>query len=235
MTTLPKIYCALDTTNLRFIEEIAESVVPLGIGLKLGLTFLGVNGPQGIIEVKDKYPDASIFLDAKLHDIPAQVSGAILSFASLGADYITLHAQGGEEMMREAQEASESTDHAPNLLAVTILTALNDQNIKDTGYNDDVSTVATKLAKLAHKSGVKGIVCSPHEIAQIRSAIGDDMVLMVPGIRPASANIKGDDQKRVMTPKEALDLGANHLVIGRPITGADNPAQAAEDILKEIS
>lgn len=233
---LPQIYCALDTTDRTFIDRIIRDVGPLGLGVKLGLTFLGVHGAQGIKEIKNAYPGLSIFLDAKLHDIPAQVAGAVTSYASLDVDFITLHAQGGEEMMRQAQEAAEASSHVPTLLAVTILTALDDDNIRATGYEKPVAQIVPKLAALAQQSNVPGIVCSPLEIASIREKLGNDLTLMVPGIRPASHATKTpDDQKRVLTPKEAIDYGANHLVIGRPITQAETPAQAARDILEEIN
>lgn len=236
--TQPKIFCALDTPDLTNAKTLAGILAPLGIGLKLGLEFFSANGPQGLKAIRDAFPDARLFVDLKFHDIPNTVAHAVRGITRLAPDYLNLHASGGSEMMRMAQEAmldeaaKNGIKTAPKLLAVTILTSLTDQSLQDIGYAHAVSDQVVKLAQLTQSSGLAGVVCSGHEITSLRKTLGPDFVLMVPGIRPADADVQ--DQKRVMTPKEALHAGATHLVIGRPITGAADAAEAAQNILKAL-
>jgi orotidine-5'-phosphate decarboxylase len=230
MKTLPQIYCAMDLSNWDQIIKVAGAITPLNAGLKLGLEFFTLFGADGLKKIKDQFPDASLFLDLKFHDIPNTVANACKAAAHLDVDYINLHALGGSAMMMAAKDALK--DSAAKLLAVTILTSSNQDTITETGQTGTPASQVMKLAALTHKSGLDGIVCSAHEIAEMRKNFGLDFVLMVPGIRPAGAD--AGDQKRVMTPKEALDLGATHLVIGRPITGAENPAHALNAILESL-
>jgi len=231
---MTKIYCAIDTSDILKATTLAKQVSEAGCGIKLGLEFFSCNGPVGIESISKSCPDAKIFLDIKLHDIPNTVAGALRGVARLGVSYVNCHASGGLEMMKMGLEAleEESTKlglSTPRFLAVTVLTSIDSQALKSLGQGDNSSDQVIRLAKLTKDSGLSGIVCSGQEIQLIRGALGNDFVLMVPGIRPLGSDV--GDQKRVMTPREAMDAGATHLVIGRPITGAKDPAQAAADIL----
>ncbi len=235
MTDHKKIYCAIDTGDLERACDLAKALQPY-CGIKLGLQFFNAFGPQGIEKVLKNAPDASLFIDLKYHDIPNTVAGAVKSICThFTPDYLNVHAGGGRDMMEAAQIACDNTSKGKTkLLAVTILTSLSQEDITEVGYvNDTVSVRVKALALLTKQSGLAGVVCSSHEITMLREACGENFSLMVPGIRPAGAS--QGDQKRVMTPHEALGLGATHLVIGRPITQADDPAKAAQDILSTIA
>ena len=170
----------------------------------------------------------ALFLDLKCHDIPNTVAGAIRSVVPLAPDYITIHASGGAEMMRAAQDAAGDT----KLLAVTVLTSLDDPALQAVGQRTPAASQVLTLAKLTHQSGLPGIICAGPDIADVRRDLVKPFVLMVPGIRPAGSAV--GDQKRVMTPREAMTAGATHLVIGRPITEAADPATAAAAILQAL-
>lgn len=234
---MTQIYCAIDTPDVARATELSRQVSSAGCGVKLGLEFFSNNGPAGIAAISKACPDAKIFLDMKYHDIPNTVAGALRGAARLGVAYVNCHASGGAEMMKMgldalADEASKLGLSTPKFLAVTVLTSIDADALKSVGQIGVPSEQVVRLATLTKNSGLAGIVCSGHEIQLVRGALDKDFVLMVPGIRPAGADV--GDQKRVMTPKEALDAGATHLVIGRPITGAKDPAQAAADILSTL-
>lgn len=173
-----------------------------------------------------------VFLDLKLHDIPNTVAGAVRSVAGTGASLLTIHAGGGEQMMRAAALAA-ARPNAPELLAVTVLTSMDAAELGAVGVSDTPSAQVLRLAQLAKVSGVNGLVCSPEEVAAVRQAMGPGARLVVPGIRPAGLGAT-DDQRRVATPAETIVRGASMLVVGRPITQAPDPAQAAATILAEI-
>ena len=229
-TLTTPVFCAIDTASLEHACALAEALVPLGLGLKVGMEFVNAFGPQGIEKLCEASPDAPLFIDLKFHDIPNTVAAAVRTLSSyFKPAYINVHASGGRAMM----EAAKTACAAPTrLLGVTVLTSMDDAALRDVGQHDVASQVE-RLALLAGDCGLDGVVCSAHEIKTLRTACGKDFVLMVPGIRPAGA--AADDQVRVMTPPQAMKAGATHLVIGRPITQADDPAQAARDILKTIS
>ncbi len=234
---MPKIYCAIDTPDLATATELAKQVSSAGCGVKLGLEFFSNNGPAGVAAISKSCPDAKIFLDMKYHDIPNTVAGALRGAARLGVAYVNCHASGGLEMMKMgldalADESAKLGLPTPQFLAVTVLTSIDETALRLVGQIGTPSEQVIRLATLTKDSGLAGIVCSGQEIQLVRGALGQDFVLMVPGIRPAGSDV--GDQKRVMTPKEALDAGATHLVIGRPITGAKDPAQAAADILETL-
>ncbi len=224
-----RIFCAIDTPDITRAQELAGAVGPVTGGLKLGLEFFAAHGAAGVAEVQEGCPGASLFLDLKFHDIPNTVAGAVRSVTSaLNVQYLNVHAGGGLDMMRAAREACPPE---VRLLAVTILTSLGIEDLTKIGFRNDSAMDRVKaLAELTREAGLDGVVCSAREIEALRTTCGEDFILMVPGIRPAGAEV--GDQKRVMTPAEALRLGATHLVIGRPITGADDPAGAAQEILK---
>lgn len=227
---MTKIFCAIDTADLDRACELSAQIAPVTGGIKLGLEFFNNFGPQGIERVLKAAPDAQLFIDLKFHDIPNTVAGAVRGICSnFSPAYLNVHSAGGRAMMQAAKEACGKDT---KLLAVTILTSLDADAISEVGYGQSVADQVERMALLTKDSGLDGVVCSAHEIARLRAACGDDFSLMVPGIRPAGAD-KGD-QKRVMTPREALDAGATHLVIGRPITGASDPAAAAAEILESI-
>lgn len=227
--SLPKIFCAIDTPDIKQAAALAEAMRNAGCGIKLGLEFFNYNGPQGIAAIRDTFNDLPIFLDLKLHDIPNTVAGAVRSVANLDVTYLTLHASGGSEMMQAAHHAAGDKI---KLLGVTILTSLDNDALEKIGYALPAHESVMKLTGLVQESELAGIVCSPKEIQAVRSTYGHDLVLMVPGIRPAGTDTQ--DQKRVMTPEEAIDAGATHLVIGRPITGTKDPAAAAADIIASL-
>ena len=227
---LPIIYCAIDTTDLDHAKALAAAMERAGCGIKLGMEFFNAQGPQGIKEIRNAYPELSLFIDLKYHDIPNTVAGAIRAITPIGADFVNVHASGGLEMMKYARNAmDEEADKVgvkpAKVLGVTMLTSLDDAAVTEVGFNGNSADNVRRLAKLTQKAGLDGVVCSAKEIEIVRQECGPDFDLMVPGIRPAGADI--GDQKRVMTPEEALHIGATHLVIGRPITQADDPASFA--------
>jgi orotidine-5'-phosphate decarboxylase len=173
-----------------------------------------------------------VFLDLKYHDIPNTVAGACRAAASLGVSILNVHAQGGAAMMQAAVEAAKSVSPATKVIAVTMLTSLADEDLPSLGLTPPVGDQVLRLASLARQSGLDGVVCSAHEIARLRRELGPDFLLVVPGIRPAGSAL--GDQRRVMGPAEARDAGASILVIGRPITGASDPALAARDIAQSL-
>lgn len=227
----PKVYCAIDTDDLDRAMHLVKTVGPVTGALKLGMEFVNSFGPQGIQAAQKLVPDVSLFIDLKFHDIPNTVSKAVHVISHrFKPAFINVHASGGWEMMRAAREACHPDT---KLLAVTVLTSMQDEDLQKIGQSIPVAHQVKRLATLAAEAGLNGVVCSAHEIDLLRHDYADDFVLMVPGIRPADAG--HDDQKRVTTPKAALEKGATHLVIGRPITGAADPAAAAQAIVKDIA
>ena len=229
------IFCALDTTDVAHAKQLARALEGSVGGLKLGMEFFYAHGPDGYRQVANE--GAPIFLDLKLHDIPNTVAKAVASLMPLAPKIMTIHTQGGPEMMRRAAEAADqAAAHCgvdrPTLVGVTVLTSLDGDDLSAMGVDGAVEDHVVRLARLAKDSGLDGVVCSPMEVAAIRKALGDDFHLVVPGIRPQGAAL--GDQKRVMGPRQALDAGASSLVIGRPITQADDPAEAARLIADEI-
>ncbi|MDX2027461.1 MAG: orotidine-5'-phosphate decarboxylase [Alphaproteobacteria bacterium] len=226
------VFCSIDTSDAVKAKALAEQLRGHVHGLKLGLEFFLAQGAEGFRAVAAQ--GAPMFLDLKLHDIPNTVAGAVHSVLPLKPAFLTLHTAGGAGMMRAAAEAAAKAGAArPKLLGVTVLTSLDAQDLASVGQGSDTEQQVTRLAKLAKDSGLDGVVCSPEEVKALRQALGPDFILMVPGIRPqwAAAN----DQKRFMTPRDAMAAGATYLVIGRPITGADNPAEAAQKIASELA
>src|SRR5258706_6586759 len=224
------IYVALDTPSLERALELAGQVKPFVGGVKVGLEFFSANGPQGVRAVIAG--GLPVFLDLKLHDIPNTVAGAMKSLAPLGASIVNVHASGGAAMMKAAADALAAAKPRPKLIAVTVLTSLEAADLASMGVAGDPLQQVSRLAKLAQSSGADGVVCSPQEIAAVPAACGRDVPIVTPGVRP-DLGVK-DDQKRVMTPEEALAAGADILVIGRPITGAPDPAVAARAIAMSL-
>ena len=224
------IFVALDTPDLQRALAIAEAVKPHVGGLKVGLEFITALGPDAVRRVVDT--GLPVFADVKFHDIPNTVAGAARAIAMLGVTMFNVHASGGEAMMRAAAGAIADIYPRPLLIAVTVLTSLDDAALETVGQKGPAEAQVERLARLVKASGLDGVVCSAHEIATVRKATGPDFLTVVPGIRPAGADPA--DQRRVMTPAEARAAGADILVIGRPITAAPDPAAAARSIAQEL-
>jgi orotidine-5'-phosphate decarboxylase len=197
---------------------------------KIGLELYLSAGNSVVLELKKR--DFLVFLDLKLHDIPNTVAGAVRSVAGLGVDLLTVHAAGGPLMLTSAAQAVAGVVNAPRLLAVTVLTSMDSAQLAATGISASPAEQALRLAKVAHDAGIQGLVCSPEEAALMRRELPDS-VLVTPGIRPAGSSV--GDQKRIATPSAALTAGADYLVVGRPITQAEDPASAAAAILEEMA
>lgn len=228
------IILAVDTrdfeTAQRWVEATRESVSVYKLGLEFFLTF----GAEGVSKIKQEF-EVDIFLDLKLHDIPNTVSSAARAISALSPRFLTVHASGGGAMVKAAVEAVPQID----ITAVTILTSLSEEDLFEIGYANKALESAVALADLSVRAGAKAIVCSPLEIAAIRSSVGTSPTIITPGVRPAGT-AGSDDQVRTMTPKQAIEAGANFVVIGRPITGAwvngaTAMAEAARVIAAEIA
>ena len=225
------IMLAIDTSSLDEAKSLAVKLKDNIGGIKLGMEFFNSFGPSGIKAIKDF--DIPIFLDLKLHDIPATVYKTITTLLKLEPAIINVHASGGKEMIMDAAKAlKDSGNKNTKIIAVTILTSLDDNDLYEIGFSGTSNELVLRLAKLAQESGLDGIVCSAKEISTIRENIGSDFMLVVPGIRTKEDN--ADDQKRIMTPKEAILLGADLLVIGRPITKAKDEILASKEILDQL-
>lgn len=233
---LNPIICAVDTPDIQQAEELAIALSGQVGALKLGLEFFTAHGAAGVSIVSaHKVP---IFLDLKFHDIPNTVAGAIRATAGTNAFMMTVHAAGGKDMLRAAVDASMEVaaitgKERPLIVGVTVLTSLDQSDMELIGVEGKVLDQAKRLADLALKSRLDGIVCSPLEIAALRAHCGPDFKLVVPGIRPAGS--AAADQKRIMTPKEAMAAGADWMVIGRPITEAPAPKLAAQAITNSLT
>ncbi len=229
-TDISPVFCAIDKPDMAEAMRLCEGITKAGANIKLGLEFFNALGLHGVKNIQNAFPSLPIFLDLKYHDIPNTVAGAIRAVTKdFKPAYLNVHAAGGLEMMRAAKAACPPET---KLLAVTILTSLDEEAVTQVGYQAGIRNRVVQMAKLTQEAGLDGVVCSSHEIEAIREACGDDFILMVPGIRPAGSDVA--DQKRVMTPINAMRSGATHLVIGRPITQANNPQKAAEDILESL-
>lgn len=216
------IFVALDTPDLERAVELAEAVRGDAGGVKLGLEFFSAHGPSGIRRIGEL--GLPVFLDLKLHDIPNTVAKAVEALAPLKPAVLTVHAAGGRLMLAAAKAAAPPDT---KIVAVTVLTSLDQSDLAEAGIGGTTQDQVRRLAKLAQDAGVDGIVCSGAELAAAREAWPSGF-FVVPGVRPAGAGL--DDQKRVVTPRQALNDGASILVIGRPITGATDPARAIRDI-----
>ena len=231
-----RVFVAVDTDDLDHAQRLAESVSGCVGGFKVGLQLFGRHGVEAVRRMRDF---GDIFLDLKFHDIPNTVAGAASSIAAHGVRWFTVHASGGVRMMARGVEASREAAKthgldAPGALAVTVLTSHSDDEWKAIGWSEPCAPSVLHLTSLAREAGVAGIVCSPLEVAEARARF-PEATLMVPGIRPTSLGVQSDDQSRVATPRSAVADGADLLVIGRPITQADDPRAAATAIAEELA
>lgn len=220
------IFVAIDTPELDRASALAEAVRGEAGGVKLGLEFFAAQGAEGVRRIADMGLD--IFLDLKLHDIPNTVAKAVEALAPLSPAILTVHAAGGRAMLEAAKEAAPA---ATKVVGVTVLTSLDDEDLSSIGVKDTAANQVARLARLCHFAGLDGIVCSGADVP-IACENWPGGFFVVPGVRPAGAEV--GDQKRIVTPREALDGGASVLVIGRPITGAADPAAAIRDIAASL-
>ena len=221
---------ALDYPNAEQAIALAKQLRGLIQWFKIGLEIYISAGNKAISELKQL--GFSVFLDLKLHDIPNTVGGAVRSASSVGADLLTIHACGGPVMLEAAVQAAAEMPSAPRLLAVTVLTSMDQQQLAAVGISATPTQQALALAEMAYAAGIPGLVCSTEEVRAMRQAL-PEALLVVPGIRPTGAAI--GDQKRIATPASAIAAGASYLVVGRPITQASDPAKATRAILEEMA
>ena len=226
-----RLIVALDVPSAAAARELAAQLRGTCRWVKVGLELYLAAGTAIVEELTAQ--GFSIFLDLKFHDIPNTVAGAVRSAASMGASLLTIHAAGGPAMLRAAAEAAAATKNAPRLLAVTVLTSMDQEQLAAIGIETTAADQVLRLARMAIDSEIRGLVCSPEEVAILRRELGAEPRLVVPGIRPAGAAV--GDQKRIATPADAIRAGASQLVVGRPITQATDPAKAAQAILDEIT
>ena len=226
-----RIIVPLDFNTAEQALQLVEKLQPDLCRLKVGKELFTKAGPVLVEKLIAKGFD--IFLDLKFHDIPTTVAKACAVAADLGVWMLNVHASGGSEMMSLAREEIEKKSHRPLLIGVTILTSMNQAALKELGIQCSVAEQVMRLAQLTSDAGLDGVVCSAHEVKMLRDNLGGEFKLVTPGIRPGGTD--NDDQKRVMTPGQAISAGSDYLVIGRPITQAADPAQALKDISEEIS
>jgi orotidine-5'-phosphate decarboxylase len=228
----PKIFCAIDTADMERALGLVRQLSALPLHFKLGLEFFIAQGIAGVEKIREASGGkADIFLDLKLHDIPKTVERAVRAAGAARPQFLTIHASGGRTMMEAAIAAAQSLPQKPKILAVTVLTHLDQKDLIECGQMGPIAAQVNRLAHLAAESGADGVVCSPREITTLQQNFGKNFLLVVPGIRPEGT--PPNDQKRTMTPKQALALGANYLVIGRPITEAPDPVAVAKSLLAD--
>jgi len=231
MSTHSHIIVALDYADEKSAMELVNKLEPGSCRLKVGKEMFTRFGPKFVETLSAKGFD--VFLDLKFHDIPNTVAGACAAACDLGVWMVNVHASGGRRMMEAAKEAIDKSSHQPLLIAVTILTSLDADDIHEIGYQGSPAENVQSLASLTQQSGLDGVVCSPKEVGSLRKSFAEDFVLVTPGIRPAGS--AADDQRRTMTPAEAIQAGSSYLVMGRPITQADNPMDVLVSTEAEIA
>lgn len=223
----PKVLVALDFADTASALSFVEKLDPESCRLKIGKELFAVAGPEFVTQLINRNFD--VFLDLKYHDIPNTVAKAVQAAARLGVWMVNVHALGGRKMMQAAQEALAGFKNGPLLIAVTILTSMEQADLAEIGLTGSPEENVMRLAKLAQSSGLDGVVCSAQEASILRETLGEDFCLVTPGIRPMGSDV--NDQKRVMTPNQAMDAGSSYLVVGRPITKSASPT----DVLNAIN
>lgn len=232
------IFCAIDTPSLDDAVGLARRLNGVIGGIKLGSEFYTANGPEGVGEITAAAPGQRLFLDLKFHDIANTVAGSVRAATALSPYMLNVHASGGAVMLRASAEAAAKEAERLGIeralvIGVTVLTSLDGDDLAAVGQSLPVADQALRLALLSQENGLDGVVCSAHEIVALRARCGPEFTLVVPGIRPSWAET--NEQKRIMAPAEALTAGADFLVIGRPITGARDPVEAARRVIAEIA
>ena len=227
----PKIIVALDYADEKSAWNLVQKLDPALCRLKVGKELFTIAGPQFVEKLSKS--EFGVFLDLKFHDIPNTVAKACAAASNLGIWMLNVHASGGLEMMQAAQQAVNANTNKPLLIAVTVLTSMNQEDLSKIGIQTDLTSHVLKLAKLTQQAGLDGVVCSALETPLLRNEFGKDFCLVTPGIRPA--NTSQDDQARIVTPADALKMGSSYLVIGRPITQAENPLKALAAIHAECN
>lgn len=235
MSADQRLIVAIDVNTMEKVEQLVEGLGDSVSYYKVGMELFYSVGSQVINYLRAQGKD--IFLDLKLHDIPNTVGQSLAALTGLGISMLNVHASGGPAMMAAAAQAVKNKADAmgiarPKLIAVTVLTSINSDEWNALGYSLDLSKQVVHLARLAQSAGLDGVVASPQEAEQIRAACGDEFIIVTPGIRPSGAAI--NDQSRIASPASALKNGAHHLVVGRPITAAQDPRQAVQAILQEM-
>lgn len=226
-----KIIIALDYPGAGEARSFYKQIDPARCRVKVGKELFTRAGPDFVRELVDAGFD--VFLDLKFHDIPNTVAQACLAAADLGVWMLNVHALGGRAMLEAAREAINSVANPPLLIAVTILTSMQEADLKEIGVDYSVAEQVQRLARLVHSCELDGVVCSSHEVSELRASLGNDFCLVTPGIRPKGSAV--GDQKRTMTPRQAVDLGASYLVIGRPITQAADPMAVLTAIEQDLT
>jgi len=226
-----KIIVALDYSDVSSAMNFVDSIDPMSCKLKVGKELFTRTGPEFVAKLVEKNFD--VFLDLKFHDIPNTVKGACHAAADLGVWMLNVHALGGRAMLQAALEGIDKSNHNPYLIAVTVLTSMDDSALAEIGINNSPEKQVSLLAELVRSAHLHGVVCSAQEASRLRVESGDSFLLVTPGIRPESADI--GDQKRVMTPIKAMEAGASYLVIGRPITQASDPASVLSEINQQLT
>lgn len=230
MTTDSRIIVALDYADARHARDFVAKIAPTMCRLKVGKELFTRGGPDLVRDIVGRGFD--VFLDLKFHDIPNTVAQACAAAAELGVWMVNVHALGGEKMMRAAHDAIRASGKPTRLIAVTILTSMDEPQLAGIGLSGKIEDHVLRLARLAKHAGMDGVVCSPREAAPLRAALGKDFLLVTPGVRPAGTAT--DDQSRVTTPAQAIQNGSDYLVIGRPITAAPDPIAAMAKITAEV-
>lgn len=225
----PKIIVALDYADATSALKLVRQLNPSLCRLKVGKELFTAEGPKFVEQLA--HANFGVFLDLKFHDIPNTVAKACAAASQLGIWMLNVHASGGLEMMQAANEAVKSAENKPLLIAVTVLTSMNQTSLNQIGITTDLTTHVLKLATLTQQAGLDGVVCSALEASMLRKQLGNNFCLVTPGIRPTNAS--QDDQSRIVTPADALKNGSNYLVIGRPIIQASDPLKMLESIHAE--
>src|SRR3954469_5584356 len=226
-----RLIVALDVSTIAEAQRIVAAVGDSATTFKVGKQLFVAEGPRAVRDIVSS--GRKVFLDLKFHDIPNTVAGAVKAAADLGVSMLTVHATGGSKMLQAAVEAAAASKSQPLVVAVTVLTSMDEEDLAEVGVTGRPLDQVLRLAALARTSRCGGVVASPEELAALREKLGDRFAIVTPGVRPAGA-AKGD-QSRVATPAQAIKAGATYLVVGRPITAAPDPAKAAKDILAEIA
>jgi orotidine-5'-phosphate decarboxylase len=225
-----RIIVALDQEDIGAARRLVRELSGLISFFKVGSELFSAAGPAAIEMVREA--GADVFLDLKYHDIPNTVSRAVGRAASYGVTLVNVHALGGLEMMRAAADAALSADRKTLVIGVTVLTSMDAADLERVGIGSPPDAEVSRLARLAREAGLAGVVSSAREVGRLREELGPDFILVTPGIRPAGAD--AGDQKRIVTPRQAFDSGADYIVVGRPIAAAPDPHVAAERIIEEI-